>query len=193
MLCMSTAPDPDSSYELHIATIVAKYGFAVVPVGYGVCSVPGCCGPRLRRPWTYTVGLVDRGQPELMLFGLYMESAHHGINALAAEMQAGRQVANDEPFMLDGVGVKVVDVPPQWLMLDRDRMGMWFNHYGGPPDPAVRQLVWPDQDGLFPDDPSCDPRVRRAQPILRDDPRSFPKPYTAYRKSRARSHGGRRR
>jgi hypothetical protein len=135
--------------------------------------------------------LADRGLPELMLFGLSIEEAHGGLNSLAAEMRAGRQPEDDEPFLLGGVPIKVVDVPPQWLMLDRGRMAMWFDYFRGRSDPAVRQLVWPDDDGLFPDDPGCNPQVRREQPILRDNPRSFPKPHNAYRKSR-RSHRTRR-
>jgi hypothetical protein len=67
---MSKQANDASQQMLHIATIVATHGFAIVPVGYGGCSVPGCCGDRLQHRWTYTVGLVDRGQAELVMLGL---------------------------------------------------------------------------------------------------------------------------
>jgi hypothetical protein len=69
-----------------------------------------------RCPFTYTIGMVELGQPELMLFG-------------------------------------------------RERLT----------EPAVRQLVWADADGRFPDDPSCNPKIAAMQPVLKVDPHRYPK------------------
>ena len=176
---MSTQAKNASQQMLHIATFVASHGFAVVAIGYGGCSMPGCNGCRSRYPFTYTIGMVERGQPELMLFGLEPESAHFGISWVANEALAGRPVPVDMPMEVNNVAIKLVDVPNQWLIADRSRMAMWFNHYGPGrerlTEPAVRQLVWADADGRFPDDPSCNPKIAAMQPVLKVDPHRYPK------------------
>jgi hypothetical protein len=86
---------------------------------------------------------------------------------------------------LDDFGLKLVDVPFDWLATDPGRMAAWFNHYDSGPfslhAPDVRQLLWADNVGKFPDDPACDPRVVAAQPILKVDPYSYPRPPKPHR------------
>jgi hypothetical protein len=166
--------------ERSTVSLIASHGFAVNSIGYGACDVPGChCGVRIRNPWTYTIGLAQIGQPELVLMGLEPEPAHFVISWVANEGRAGRPVPLDEPVLLDGVGVKVLSVPDEWVLGDRNRMAAWFAHFGAAessmPLPEIRQVVWPDAAGRFPDDPRCAEWVVREQPLLRDAPLHYPK------------------
>jgi hypothetical protein len=166
-----------ASPERSTASLIASHGFAVTSVGYGACSVPGCtCGARIRHPWTYTVGLTGLGQPELVVMGLDPVPAHHAITWVATEGRAGRPVLLDQPFLLDGHPAMVLDVPDEWVLADRARMAAWFAHYGATSSalPEVRQIVWADAGGRFPDDPLCADWVVREQPILRDAPLHHP-------------------
>ena len=168
--------EPDRS----IASLIASHGFAVNSIGYGVCSVPGChCAPRVRHPWTYTVGLTEVGQPELVLMGLDPAPAHFAISWVANEGRAGRPVPLDQPVSLEGAGLRVLDVPDDWVLADLNRMAGWFAHYGSSTTftslPEIRQVVWSDPSGWFPDDPQCADWVRQEQPILREAPLHYPK------------------
>lgn len=168
----------DSSHAALLDAAVDRHGFAVVPVGYGGCTVPGCCGPAASHPWTYTVGLARRGLPELVLLGLDPLAAHFALGWVATEALAGRPVAPDRAVELRGTAIKVVAVPDEWVLTDPERMAAWFaarTRHGGPSGlPAVHQVVWADREGRFPDDPSCRPAVSEEQPVLRDDPFSLP-------------------
>jgi calcineurin-like phosphoesterase family protein len=85
--------------------------------------------PALKHPWIHTVGLVEQGHPEIVLLGLDPGCAQHGIIWVAAEAKQGRPVPLDTPKMLDGVAIKLIEVPGQCLATDLNRMAMWFNHY----------------------------------------------------------------
>jgi hypothetical protein len=80
--------------------------------------------------------------------------------------------------VLDGVSVKLLAVPDEWVLADHARMAAWFEHYasgrGGVSLPEIHQVVWADAAGLFPDDPGCTAWVVREQPILRDAPLHYP-------------------
>jgi hypothetical protein len=180
---MSRSDDFDdllAPYVRQLASAIATHGFAVVPVGYGGCSDPACCGPRARHPWTYSVGLAEIGQPEVVLMGLTPTSAHFAISWIAEQARTGEPVPVDDPFELERVRVKLIDVPSGWLLTDPSRMAMWFVHYDPSGRsrrlPAVCQLVWADADGRFPDDPDCDDAVASQQPLLDAAPFRYPEP-----------------
>jgi hypothetical protein len=67
-------------------------------------------------------------------------------------------------------------------------MAAWLRHYGTERDsaPDVQQLLWPDQNGRFPDDPLFDRELRRQQPLLSADPYRYPKPYVPRSQGRHR-------
>ena len=183
---MPTFADSTTQFLDDLDVIIARDGFAVVPVGYGGCSVPGCCAPSARLPWTYTIGLWQAGLPELVLMGLEAVSAQFALNHVGYAAIAGQTIIDERPFELEGVGVKVVDVPDEWLLTDPDRMGLWFgvrSRRDGPIRlPALRQVMWADAQGRFPDDPSGRSSNAHHQPVLRDDP--FSQPHVVSRSSR---------
>ena len=160
---------------------IETYGFYVISVGYGGCSVPGCCGPVDRHPWSYTIGLSQRGLPELVLMGLSPVSAHFALSYVANEALAGRPVPLGDRIELAGAAIKVVEVPEEWVLTDPDRIGQWFEerfrHERTTRLPELRQVLWADAEGAFPDECGCDPSVREQQPVLFEDPFSVPHQY----------------
>lgn len=165
-------------FSLQIASGIARHGFFVIYVGSGDCVVPGCdCGPE-PLPWSYTIGLCEAMHAELVVVGLPPDAAHHVITWAYERAQVGNRLQYDVEYELDHVGVKMVAVPPNWLAADPGRIGMWLQHYD--PDqrgiamPQFAQLVWADANGLFPDDPLCDPRIVEMQPLIASNPIDFP-------------------
>lgn len=174
-----------SAAQRRIAASVASHGFAIMAVGYGQCMEPGCCGgQRARHPWAYSIGFVERGEPELVMLGLDSEFARDGMSWVHDRSNMGFSVPVNAIDPLDDLGLKLVDVPFDWLATDPGRMARWFGHYDAGPfsahAPEVRQLLWADDAGRFPDDPQCDPKVVAAQPVLSVDPISYPKQYKPY-------------
>ena len=163
---------------LRIASGIARHGLFVVSVGSGSCDVPGCnCTPE-PQPWCYTVGLCELQHPELVVVGLPPETAHHVMTWAYERAQVGKPLEPRIEYKLDHVGVKLVELPPEWLAADPSRMALWLQHYGPGRNtlvfPRVAQLLWADADGHFPDDPACDSAVRELQPVLATDPVAFP-------------------
>lgn len=161
-----------------VAALIARWGHAVQSVGYGGCSVPGCtCGPSAT-PWTYSIGLTDVGQPELVVLGLEPDITVTLVNEVASRRRAGLLSNDEASFVHAGSSFRLVDVPDRWYRLDINRMAAWFTHYARPGMSqralVVQQIVWPDRFGRFPDDPEADPLFRRRQPMLRDRPLSYP-------------------
>lgn len=175
-----TDHDTDAPPAPSTASLIASHGFAVKCVGYGVCSVPGCrCRVRDRNPWTYTAGLSAVDLPELVLMGLEPGPAHFAVSWIANQRRGGHTVAVDQPLLLEGVTVKVLPVPDEWVLCDTSRMAAWFEHFDTgtaaiQPLPVIHQVVWADAAGRFPDDPRCAQWVVREQPILRAAPLHHP-------------------
>lgn len=168
----SSRPAPPPSID----DIIARYGFVVMGIGYGECCEPGCrCTTPSSTPWTYTTGLTSLGQPELVMLGPTINSAHHVVNAVAEARREGRLGLAPTDTSIDGLGVRIVDVPDHWVRADRSRMSAWFRYYGPTELPVVQQLLWPDRLGHFPDDPAFQPSLRKRQPVLRDHPLSYPR------------------
>jgi hypothetical protein len=154
-----------------MARTIAAHGIAVISVGYGGCSCPGCPGEPSPFPWTYTVGMVEIDHPELVLFGLTPTEAARRLNWVHDRAVEHEALMPGELGRLGSTRLRLDRVPDSWAN-DRyeDPMGQWFHHYdAGRPvllAPPVLQLVWSDRRGRFPDEPGCDPKVRRSQPLL---------------------------
>lgn len=84
--------------------------------------ISGCCCKPAEQPWTYTVGLIERGQPELVVLGLDPLSAHEGITWVADRAKKGFSVPLNMRDPLDDFDRKLVDVPFDWLATDPGRM-----------------------------------------------------------------------
>ena len=115
--------------------------------------------------WTYSVGLFEKyGQPELIVFGLEIETMHEMIARYADLLQARKEF---------GDGVRIDGIIPGQLCVLREvhapwrepllRSASWYYHYQEYP---VLQCFWPDRHGYFPWDQLCSKRSRKVQPLL---------------------------
>ena len=119
-----------SEQLMFIARAIATRGLAVMSVGFGQCSAPGCnCEPE-PLPWSYTIGLVERRHPEVVTFGLPPPTAVAVLNWVHDRDVAGARIEPGVIERFEGVPIKLVPVPTEWVMSDDDPMGQWFHHYG---------------------------------------------------------------
>jgi len=96
------------------------------------------------RPYAYTVGLHERGLPELLVTGLAPEPAVQMLNSVAAYLvDGGRPVAGDWISIGRESTVVVVQVEHPEAHLK-----MAIAIYGD--DLRALQLVWPDEQGHRP-------------------------------------------
>ncbi len=112
-----------------VSDLVARWGHAVLSVGYGQCSVPGCNCTRSATPWTYSVGLCDLGQPELVMLGLEPDITQTIINVVADERRSGFITNEETSFSYRTGRFRIVDVPNRWVLVDPNRMASWFEHF----------------------------------------------------------------
>ena len=180
---MTATPDTgwlDRSF-LDEAARIDRYGYINLPVDYGGCSYPGCtCGSASGPyPWTYTVGFHRIGQPELVMMGLPV--IH--VNCVSAAVYEAALF--DDPMTIGPnarhrihhkLTIALMPVPNKWLERDRTRMAAWFNHFGDDARPQVLQAVWADAAGRMPWEHDVPSPEFRQQPVLLEDPISFPTP-----------------
>lgn len=115
--------------------------------------------------FTYTTGLwATRGLPEMIVFGLDMESAHRAFTTVLEKEQRGDRAAPARPVdeLVDG---------RRAVLLGTDRCkhaefmpltGWFYDHPGFP----CEQLVLADAKGVLPWEEGCDPDFRASQPDL---------------------------
>jgi hypothetical protein len=119
--------------------------------------------------FTYTVGLFDR-LPELLCVGPCAEISGPTLNALAEKLLARPELAQlGQRIELPGdAGVLPViqlgAVDPRW----RARYVLRATAYHRTEDIEVLQVLAPDPDGRFPDDPAIDRHYLSSQPVLAD-------------------------
>src|SRR5262245_33561873 len=127
---MNTPEDTRSEKLMFIASAIALRGLAVISVGSGQCSVPGCrCEPE-PIPWSYTIGFVERRHPEIVTFGLPPNAAVAILNWVHDRDATGHRIEPGTVERFNGVRVALVPVPIEWVTSDDDPMGQWFEHYG---------------------------------------------------------------
>lgn len=112
--------------------------------------------------FSYTIGLTEKEQPELIIFGLSGVPAHVIMGDLIKIMGSGlpvdtkiERVAN-MPLVLKRCNPKKVAEYACWI----DDSYMVYD---------VLQIVWPDPSGYFPWDDEWDHKFDAAQPQLWDE------------------------
>ena len=138
---------------------IAKYGWSSVGV------FPSEDNPV--SPFTYSIGFLEHDHPELIVSGLPPTTAHQIIAGLYHRVKDGArfEAGQLDTEVLEGFEVKFQALPPDGRPLNMTR-----RFYGRDEVPAL-QVLWPDREGLFPDDPGCDPRmaVRQDLSFVRDE------------------------
>jgi hypothetical protein len=141
---------PDKTLEDYLATLredIFTHGWVVQHVEDG------------RRPFAYTVGLHDRGLPELLVTGLAAQRAQWLLNTVARRVIAGLELRAGQRISLSGATrLEFVDVEHPDAHLDM-ALAIAGTHI------RAVQLVWADARGRWPWAPGFDDGVRR-QPVL---------------------------
>lgn len=178
MSFLGPGADIEDELRLRISASILHHGHTVISVGSGRCSHPGCDCEPIPVPWSYTIGFTARDHPEIVAFGLNERCGCHLMDSLYQRIDRGDPLPVGEVVNLDGHIVKLAPAPVEWLAHDPGRMGTWMEHHLAGCNsvrlPDVLQLLWADYDGWFPDDDSCDPEVAALQPVLANDPYSYP-------------------
>ena len=144
-----------------LSTTIRRYGWHIEYVGGGHCACPDCGGALVEDdegpPFAYTVGLFGLGHPELLVFGLGVESTAGLLNEVGERVRRGENLVPGQLLTFDGWPHKVVTelVPnPGEIVFAANR------HYCRPDEASVPvlQLTYDDTAGLFPwDDGFYDP------------------------------------
>lgn len=139
--------------------------------------------------YCYTVGLVSKGLPDLIVVGLDIRTSIAVGDELITRAMANAIVGQAvpaaggfEPFELNkelldvfkGTRAMLVDVPPA----EAAKRSLFAHDYAAAVDkpPELIQLVWPDRNGRLPFEDGADPRFIEAQPVLKYAPPTDPAP-----------------
>ncbi len=136
-------------------------------VGWSIMKVAPRTDTKDPKEWfAYTIGLQKSfGWPEIICFGLAIDAMAIMLNNAVDELRERgltpvpgielAEVLDDYPARL----ARNETVPFKYL-----GFANWFAAYSGMSEPPARlQLIWPDKDSHFPDDPRCFPEVRQLQ------------------------------
>ncbi|MFN6548182.1 DUF4262 domain-containing protein [Mycolicibacterium nivoides] len=96
-------------------------------------------------PFSYTVGLTDRGLPELAVYGLQPRAAGGVLNTVARHAIDGGELAPGQRItglLAGGLPLTVIE------MTDTTDMTSVRELYGAVL--AAQQVIWPDADGRMP-------------------------------------------
>ena len=149
-------------YEQRIVDDVERVGWHVIGVG------PAADSDDSEEWFAYTVGLGKTfGWSDLICFGLDLSVMPQLLNDTVDECRvrsvkpAPGLVLND---VIDGFPARIERAKP---MADHYiNSARWFARRESLPSPSVLQLLWPDTNGAFPDEPGCSEEVRQLQTPL---------------------------
>lgn len=128
----------------------------------GVFAQEGEEGPE----WAFSIGLYHSFMhPEVILFGLPLETCMDLVNAIGTEIKAGKRYESEHDYD------DILQAPYRCAFKEvhrchyRDHVGyaMWFYEKDAFP---LLQCFWPDKQGLFPWEAGCNDYVKESQPLL---------------------------
>lgn len=130
--------------------MIARYGWAVLGVGDDPL-------------FAYTVGLADKGLPEIIVIGLPMKIAHQFLNELGR-----RFTSTGVPPLDTNIDDLAKGLPAQLIAAPRSETDKYmFASKARCPTYTAVQLAWCDKAGRFPWHADFDPTMFELQPILR--------------------------
>ena len=127
--------------------------------------------PGSRERFAYTIGLMKTyGWPEMICFGLESDVATYVLNNTIRQCLRDSIVPKNDVTLddvLEGYYIKLANVG-SW---DWDYIGwaQWYAGFCGLSQEKFEclQLLWPDNEGYFPDDPKCQSDTRSLQTPLK--------------------------
>ena len=149
-LCCRVGPEAALQHERELR---ARFPHIVI----GVADNP---------PFAYSVGLWNNNLPELIVQGMTGRQAMQTINLVAAWMEHENIVPedgsiHDDPFTLPTKFIRVSERVIDDMMRKTSQAERAISRY-----PYALQIVWPDREGRFPDDPHYAAEFRGRQQIL---------------------------
>ncbi|MBE9585066.1 DUF4262 domain-containing protein [Mucilaginibacter sp. JRF] len=116
--------------------------------------------------FAYSIGLYKNfGHPEIICFGLKLETMHELINEACDIISKGKRLESGGLYdeFLDNYKVTFIDVAKEH---HDDYLGIAINYYGADVDFPAVQLVWPDKQHNFPWDDDFNKDWVFTQPLL---------------------------
>lgn len=146
-----------TAHDDQLRADIATYGWHVIKVSEDD-EGPG---------FAFTIGLFRRFEhPELILFGLPLETMHAMLNGAGAAVRDGAaySAGRDYDDILEGYHCTFRSVPRSHY---EEYLGTARRYYGGDEFPVL-QLIWPDREHRYPWAAPSDAWIRTAQPVLAD-------------------------
>lgn len=117
----------------------------------------------------YSIGLMETlGHPEIIIFGLDHTLMATVVNSVGKEIRAGRPFREEGLYegLVQGFACKLKPVA-QRFHTDYFGYAMWHRrHVGKIGTLEAVQCLWPDKQGIFPDEIGCNPHIVQLQPLL---------------------------
>lgn len=121
----------------------------------------------------YTVGLFENfSHPEIMIAGMPQLPSAVALNHLALRVSRGENFEDIHPqagVLAEGMA-RFTAMHPAWV---QRLMGMNELYTPLADLPAI-QALWPDDEGVFPDEPGCDASAFTRQPVCSTRPKRKP-------------------
>jgi hypothetical protein len=134
--------------------------------GWSVICVPECAESP---SFVYSIGMMHTlDHPEIIVFGLDIDLMWRIINGIADDIRTGRSFADPGLYegAIEGFACKV---RPAGEAHHTTYLGyaMWHRrHVGQIGTLRTVQCLWPDRNGIFPDERGCDPDAVRLHPLF---------------------------
>lgn len=142
-------------FQADIDRSIAQTGIHIQPI------LPSDENP----PYVYTVGMTLIGAPELIVFGLPPQVAASMIHKMFAEMRMGNRPKNQKDIIdLASVPLRLENVSRSAVDEFTGQGDAYLVSHGH--RPKYQQLMWPDEQGIFPNEKGFDERYRATQPYL---------------------------
>jgi Domain of unknown function (DUF4262) len=157
--------DPEDDFDRRMFKNILQFGCQNIAVEAGSNSAE----------FVYSVGLyLNFLHPEILIMGVSSQACHLAINKICGDASAGSMVKEGD------VRTDLFEIPKpvKFSSVDKaryyDHLGYaaWFYRsllFSSPPlEPKfpVLQAFWPDKNLLYPDNPDCNPDVRKAQLLV---------------------------
>jgi hypothetical protein len=160
-LYANPTPPLDDERRRWIRAVIVSHGFAVIG---------GCAGFRPDRLIvSHTVGMTQRGLPELVISGIPQDWAHAVLTEFIAHIPEGEVIPPDEDAIL--VERLSSGYPGMARPLPKHEANVsltpWARDYYGR-EVDVWQMVIPDRERRWPWDPRCKASFRMTQTALVD-------------------------
>ncbi len=161
-MCAICDGKSQSEFLATLKNRIEVHGFTMVSVGDDHGS------------WTYTIGLTNTfDHPELVVTGLAPESAYGLLDALVDRIRTGEQFgATSHERFVHGAPVRFGEVHQgQWHQGRFDSWKRVYSSAAAPPRQGAVQVVWPNDDWIYPPDPRfCMAHENSCQALLDVDP-----------------------